>query len=90
MAVTTVRTKALNLSTSVAQAGLVFDEATRLLVGRLRQNAVTAWKAAIQGLKSGNAALAAARAGFNADAKDVSGNNVPVTGGNSMVRQIQW
>ena len=76
MAVTTVRTKALNLSTSFAQAGLVFDEATRLLVGRLRQ--------------SGNAALAAARAGFIADAKDVSGNNVPVTGGNSMVRQIQW
>jgi len=30
------------------------------------------------------------RAGFIADAKDVSGNNVPVTGGNSMVRQIQW
>jgi hypothetical protein len=41
MAVTTVRTKALNLSTSFAQAGLVFDDATRLLVGGLWQNAVT-------------------------------------------------
>jgi hypothetical protein len=40
MAVTTVRTKALNLSTSFAQAGLVFDDATRLLVGGLWQNAV--------------------------------------------------
>jgi len=39
-------------------------------------------RAAIQGLKSGHAALAAAAvAGFIADAKDVSGNNVPVTGG---------
>jgi len=48
-------------------------------------------QAAIQGFKSGNAALAAAAgAGFIADAKDVSGNSVPVTGGNSMVRQIQW
>lgn len=60
-------------------------------------------QAAIQGFKSGNAALAAAAgAGFIADAKDVSGNNVPVTGGkfngaaNSMVmprrslRRYSW
>jgi hypothetical protein len=39
-ATTTVRTQALNLSTSFAQAGLVFDDATRLLVGGLWQNAV--------------------------------------------------
>jgi hypothetical protein len=39
MAVTTLRTRALNLSTST-QAGLVFDDATRLLVGGLWQNAV--------------------------------------------------
>jgi hypothetical protein len=37
---TTVRTQALNLSTSFAQASLVFDDATRLLVGGLWQNAV--------------------------------------------------
>jgi len=37
---TTVRTQALNVSTSFAQAGLVFDDATRLLVGGLWQNAV--------------------------------------------------
>jgi hypothetical protein len=40
MAVTTVRPQARNLSTSFAQAGLVFDDATRLLVGGLWQNAV--------------------------------------------------
>jgi hypothetical protein len=41
MAVTTVRTQALNLSTSFAQAGVVFNDATRLLEGGLWQTAKT-------------------------------------------------
>jgi trimeric autotransporter adhesin len=62
-----------------AQGGIFgarFDN--ELLSGTLLEDA----NAAIQGLKSGNAVLvAAAGSGFIADAKDVSGNNVPVTGG---------
>jgi hypothetical protein len=62
-----------------AQGGVFasrFDN--ELLSGTLLEDA----NAAIQGLKSGNAALvAAAGSGFIADAKDVSGNNIPVTGG---------
>lgn len=49
-----------------------------LLGGTLLEDA----KAAIQGLKSGNAVLVtAAGSGFIAEAKDVSSNNVAVTGG---------
>jgi len=41
MAVNTVRTQALNVSTSFAQAGVVFNDATRLLEGGLWQNVQT-------------------------------------------------